>query len=79
MVIHLDEYRQAKTRAKAAVMQQQYHDEERLCVNWMPTARVLATLGYEHPHATSPALPADLAAVDVDEFVEHVQTLATQI
>lgn len=79
MVIDLDEYRRAKAQAKAAALQQHYLEEERLCVNWAPTSRVLATLGYEHPHAQSPALPADLADIDVDAFVEHVRTLATQI
>lgn len=79
MVINLDEYRRAKAQAHAAALERQYHDEERMCVNWTPSARVLATLGYEHPHAQSPALPHDLANVDVDAFIEHVQTLATQI
>lgn len=79
MVIYLDEYRNAKAKAKAAVMQQQFHEEELMCVNWTPTASVLATFGYQHPHEESPSLPDNLAAVDVDAFVEHVQTLATQI
>jgi hypothetical protein len=79
MVINLNEYRQAKALARQAAMEQQYLSEERLCVNCTPPARVLAMLGYEHPHAQSPELPDDLADVDVDAFIEHVQTLATQI
>jgi hypothetical protein len=79
MVICLDEYRKAKAAAKAAILQQQYHGEERLCVNWLPGAAVLASFGYRHPHEASPALPEDFDAVDVDAFVEHVSALATQI
>lgn len=79
MVIYMDEYRKTRAQTRAKVMQHQYRDEERLCVNWSPVVAAIATFGCAHPHEASPALPDDLAALDVEAFLDHVHTLATQI
>lgn len=77
MVIYLNQYRQAKA-ARTAVTRQHY-DEERMCVNWNPAFRTLATFCYQQPHELSPQLPDDFTAIDIDAFVSRVQALATQI
>ena len=77
MIVYLDEYRKAKA-AKTAATRQRY-DAERMCVNWNPAFRSLATFCYQQPHELSPQLPDDFTAIDVDAFVNRVHALATQI
>jgi hypothetical protein len=77
MVIDLDQYRKAK-KAKAAAATSRY-DEELMCVNWTPVRAMSAIFCYRHPHQISPHLPDDLAAIDVDAFIDRVYGLASQI
>ncbi|OGA24709.1 MAG: hypothetical protein A3I02_02040 [Betaproteobacteria bacterium RIFCSPLOWO2_02_FULL_67_26] len=75
MVIHLNDYRKAKT-VKPAV--QAGIDEEVLCVNWNPVFSVVALSCYQTPQELSPNLPEDYAAVE-PAFIDRVYALASQI
>ena len=77
MVIDLEQYRRAK-KAKAAVITRQY-EEELLCVNWRPGGAMSATFRYRPPQQMSPHLPDDLAAIDVDAFLDRIYGLASQV
>jgi hypothetical protein len=77
MVIDLDQYRKAR-QAKAAAVTRRY-DEELMCVNWAPGRAMSAIFCYRPPHQLSPHLPDDLAAIDVDAFIDRVYGLASQI
>lgn len=77
MVIYLDQYRRARQASAAAVARR--CDEELMCVNWNPVRGISAIFCYRHPHQLSPQLPDDLAAIDVDAFVDRVYGLASQI
>lgn len=77
MIVYLDQYRKAKALKIAAA--QQHYDEGRMCVNWNPAFRTLATFCCPHPHELSPQLPDDITSIDVDAFVNRVYALATQI
>ena len=77
MVIDLEQYRRAK-KAKAAVITRHY-EEELLCVNWRPGGAMSATFCYRPPQQMSPHLPDDLAAIDVDAFLDRIYGLASQV
>jgi hypothetical protein len=76
MIFYMDDYR----KADQFDARTQYDlTEERMCVNWNPAVRTLALSCYQRPQELSPGLPADLATVDVDDFLDQVYGLATQI
>jgi hypothetical protein len=77
MVIDLDQYRKAK-KLQAAVSVRRY-DEELRCVNWTPGGAMSAIFCYRQPSQISPHLPDDLAAIDVDAFIDRISGLASQI
>jgi hypothetical protein len=77
MVIDLDQYRKAK-KLQAAVSVRRY-DEELRCVNWTPGGAMSAIFCYRQPGQISPHLPDDLAAIDVDAFIDRISGLASQI
>ena len=76
MVIDLEQYRSAK-KAKAAITRD--YEEELLCVNWRPGRAMSATFCYRTPQQMSPHLPDDLAAADVDAFIDRIYGLASQV
>lgn len=80
MVIDLEQYRLAKRRnTSAAAVNVRRYDEERLCVNWRPTSGLAATFCYRDPHLMSPALPDNLDGIDVEDFIDRLSALASQI
>lgn len=80
MVIDLEQYRRAKkAKAVSAAAVARHYDEERMCVNWTPTRGMSATFCYRDPRLLSPHLPDDMAAIDVEDFVDRVYGLASQI
>lgn len=80
MVIDLQQYRKNKRgkRAEAMAVARRY-DEERMCVNWTPTRGISATFCYRDPRLLTPHLPDDVAAADVEDFLDRVHGLASQI
>jgi hypothetical protein len=76
MIFYMDDYRKASESDSAAQFD---FEQERLCVNWSPAVRALALSCYQRPQDLSPQLPASLASVDVDSFLDRVYGLATQI
>jgi hypothetical protein len=78
MVIDLDKYRKAK-KLQAAVTTVRRYDEELRCVNWTPGGAMSAIFCYRQPSQMSPHLPDDLAAIDIDAFVDRIYGLASQI
>lgn len=79
MVIDLGQYRTARRRKAVAQPALARHEEERLCANWMPTRGIATSFCYRDPRLMSPQLPDDLAAIDVEEFIDRLRTLASQI
>jgi hypothetical protein len=77
MIIELEEYRKAKARKAAVTMN---YNEELLCVNWN-TAVAVAPIALSRATSSSaiPDFPEFHAGVDIDEFVDHIYALATQI
>ena len=80
MIIDLEQYRKTKhgRRVNAVAVARRY-DEERMCVNWTPTRGISATFCYRDPRLLTPHLPDDLAATDVEDFLDRVHGLASQI
>jgi hypothetical protein len=76
MILYMDDYRKAKQAPQHSL--EEYADE-RLCVNYDPALSAHATGFYQRAHELSPALPPDLATVNVDEFLYRAYTLASQI
>jgi len=76
MIFYMDDYRKVSTLETA---RQFDVEEEQMCVNWNPAVRRLALSCYQRPHELSPQLPADLATVDIDSFLNRIYGLATQI
>ena len=76
MLIYLDEYRPARA-ATASVLKNGTYGDEIMHANWNPTVVYLFKDAAQR--ALSPELPFDLATVDVDEFMDRVYALATQI
>ncbi len=76
MIFYMDDYRKV---GKPEIAAQFDVEQERLCVNWHPAVRTLELSCYQSPQELSPQLPADLATVDVDSFLDRVYGLATQI
>ena len=80
MVIDLEQYRRARSRnATRAVTAKARCEEERMCVNWRPSRGIAAVFCYRDPHLMSPQLPDDFAAVDVEDYLDRLYTLASQI
>jgi len=79
MIFYINDYRKAKASKLNAAAQFDFEQEERLCVNWNPAVRTLALSCYQRPQELSPHLPGDLAIIDVDQFLDRVYGLATQI
>jgi len=80
MVIDLEQYRMAKRRkAPAPAARVRHYEEERMCVNWTPSRGIAATFCYRDPRTLSPHLPDDLASIDVDDFIDRLHSLASQI
>jgi hypothetical protein len=80
MVIDLEQYRTKKRgkRVKAIAVARRY-DEQRMCVNWTPTRGISATFCYRDPRLLTPHLPDHLAETDVEDFLDRVHGLASQI
>ncbi|MDH5534746.1 MAG: hypothetical protein OEZ08_04115 [Betaproteobacteria bacterium] len=81
MIFYMDDYRKARETDVSGefAFEQEQFEQERLCVNWNPAVRALALSCYQRPQELSPGLPADLATVDVDSFLDQIYGLATQI
>ncbi|MGQ0750898.1 MAG: hypothetical protein ACT4PS_10225 [Betaproteobacteria bacterium] len=80
MVIDLEQYRKTKRGKRAhAIEVARRYDEERMCVNWTPTRGISATFCYRDPRLLTPHLPEDLAETDVEDFLDRVHGLASQI
>ena len=80
MIINLEQYRKTKRgkRVNTVAVARRY-DEERMCVNWTPTRGISATFCYRDPRLLTPHLPDNLAGVDVEDFIDRVHGLASQI
>jgi len=76
MLIYLDDYRPERTAA-ASVLKNGTYGDEIMHANWNPTVVYLFKDAAQR--ALSPELPFDLTTVDVDEFMDRVYALATQI
>lgn len=74
-VIRLDDFRRARGQKVAA----QREEEELLCVNWNPAFSVVALSCFKTPQELSPQLPDDFEGIDMRDFVERLQALASQI
>ena len=80
MIIDLEQYRKTKRgkRVNAVAVARRY-DEERMCVNWTPSRGISATFCYRDPRMLTPHLPDNLEGVDVEDFIDRVHGLASQI
>lgn len=76
MVIYLHKYRKMRT---ARIRELEPACAELRCVNWVPVRGMATAFPYREPRQLSPELPEDFAKVDIDEFVDRVYGLATQI
>ena len=76
VVIYLDEYRKAKA---INVAERRRGDEELLCVNWNPAVAALAKSCFQTEQELSPELPEDFSAFNVEEFLDRVYALASQV
>jgi hypothetical protein len=78
VVIDLEQYRRAK-RSRAASVAAQRCEEERMCVNWTPSRGMAALFCYRDPRLMSPQLPDDFAGLDVEDFIDRLYALASQV
>lgn len=76
MIFYMDDYRKVE---QFETLSQVDREEERMCVNWNSAVSSLALSCYQRPQELSPPLPVDLANIDVDNFLDRVYGLATQI
>lgn len=76
MVIYLEPYRK---RRAARISELAPARAERQCGNSIPVPGRVTARRSREPRQPSPDLPDDFAAVDIDEFLDRVYGLATQI
>lgn len=79
MIIDLEQYRKAKRGRTTRAVVARHYEEQRMCVNWKPTRGLSAVFCYSDPRLLSPHLPDDMAAIDVEDFIDRVYGLASQI
>lgn len=80
MIIDLEQYRRARrSHAAKTVAVARHYEEERMCVNWTPSRGMSMTFCYRDPRLMSPHLPDDLAAIDVEDFLDRLHSLASQV
>ena len=78
VVIDLEQYRRLKRSRVASVLALRC-EEERMCVNWTPSRGMAALFCYRDPRSMSPQLPDDFAGLDVEDFIDRLYALASQV